>query len=75
MLRKEAIELLNEIANTDPEILQTATQICLDPEESLHCRIMIKSILTEEQKTSLQRIAENRKVIVFEHSLGNWVIE
>ncbi len=75
MLRFQAILLLNQIASINPELLQRATQICLDPEESTNCRIIIKSDLTEEERALLLKISAQKGVEFSQATAETWVIQ
>ena len=73
MLRFEAMELISEIS-TSSDLLVSATQINLQLSEEKQTRIIINSVLDEQQKELLAFFVNKRNLKLVECPHNVWVI-
>jgi hypothetical protein len=73
LLHDEAVKLLNEIAITNPQILQSATSINLQSGKK-GVNIVIRSYLSLEDKELLEHLVKRRELGLYEQSDNLWLI-
>jgi hypothetical protein len=73
LLHDEAVKLLNEIAITNPQILQSATSINLQSGKK-GVNIVIRSFLSLEDRELLEHLVNRRELGLYEQSDNLWLI-
>jgi hypothetical protein len=74
LLHSEAIELLKEIAITNPEILQSAVYINLHLNDKAQTSIIIHSCFSIDELELLEHLVNRRNLTIGEDSNDVWVI-
>ncbi len=73
LLHEEAVKLLNEIAVTNPQILQNATSIILQSNKK-GLNIVIHSYLSLDDRELLEHLVQRRELGLYEQSDNVWLI-